>query len=101
MKQGQFRVHLRPCCNGAYTRVLLCGSVPTAIPPRTLKRLAAMLTFWSGWPVALALFVGCETASWCEAWADSLQGIPERHLEIRFVLPRRRTRFAAGEHHEF
>ena len=57
MKQGQFRVHVRPCCGGAYTRVQLCGSVPTAIPSRSLKRLAAMLAFWSGWPVALALSV--------------------------------------------
>jgi hypothetical protein len=100
MKQGQFRVRLRPCCGGAYTQVRLCGAVPTAVPARTLKRLAATLTFWSGWPVALALPVGHDSAGWCEAWSDGLQDVPERHLEIRFVLPRHRVRSGAGGHRE-
>ena len=95
MKEGQFRVRLRPCCGGAYTHVQLCGSVPTALPSQALKRMISMLAFWSGWPVALALSVGRDTAGWCDSWADALQDVPERHLELRFVLPRRRERVEA------
>ena len=55
MRQGQFQVRLRPCCGGAFTQLQLSGCVPTAIPPHLAKQLTESLTFWSGWPVLLAL----------------------------------------------
>jgi len=89
MKQGQFQVRLRPLYDGHFTRVQLCGCVPTTLMPRQLRRMAAQLTLWSGWPVRLALCADAETAAWCELWVDSLKEIPEDHLEVRFVMPRR------------
>jgi len=100
MKQGQFRVRLRPCCGGAFTQLRLSGCVPTAIPPRLAKQLTEILTFWSGWPVLLALPAVDATAGWCDLWADCLKDIPVRHLEIRFLLPRRLSRGEPGERHE-
>ena len=91
MKQGQFRACLRPVCGGTFTEVRLCGFVPTAIPARVLRRLAAALTLWSGWPVVVALSVAPDTAAWCESWVAALQDIPERHLDVRF----RRRRVSA------
>jgi len=89
MKQGQFQIRLRPLCGGAFTRVQLCGCVPTAIPPQLVRRLAKLLSFWSGWPVVLALSVESETGGWCELWTESVKDIPERHLDLRFSPARR------------
>jgi hypothetical protein len=97
MRQGQFRVRPSPCCGGAYTQVQLCGFVPTAAPPtRTLKRLAAGLALWSGWPVAVALSAAPDTADWCEAWVACLQDIPEHQLVVRLAR-RHGTRAQASE----
>ena len=88
-KRGQIRLHLSALHGGSFTRLWLCGAVPTALPPAVLGRLFAMLSFWSGWPVALALSVDEATASWCDVWSDALRDVPEHHLEIRFKSRRR------------
>ena len=100
MRQGQFQVRLRPCCGGAFTQLQLSGCVPTAIPPHLAKQLTESLTFWSGWPVLLALPAAGATAGWCDLWTDCLKDIPVHHLEIRFLLPRRLNRVEPGERHE-
>lgn len=102
MKRGQFRIRLRPYNGGAFTQVQLYGYVPTAIPARLAKRLTSLLTFWSGWPVALALCVDTATVGWCEQWADCVQDVPVHHLEVRFVpSPARHiVRGQAGDRHE-
>ena len=104
MKQGQFRVRLRPLHGGAYTQAELRGAVPTAISPQQmqlLRRMAEMITAWSGWPVGLALYVAPGAGGWCDWWADRLQSIPARHLEVRFVPPRgRRSAQTPGERDE-
>lgn len=95
MRQGQMQLQLRPVLGGAYTELRLRGTVSTALPAPVVRRLLATLSLSSGWPVALALCVEADAAGWCELWSDALSSIAERHLEIRFVLPRRR---AAGRH---
>ena len=95
MKQGQFRVFLRPLYGGRFTRVHICGCVPTAIPPRLLHRMAAQLALWSGWPVVLALSAEAEAVGWCEVWTDCVKEIPEHHLEFKFLRPCRRASLAA------
>jgi hypothetical protein len=100
MKRGQFRVRLRPLYDGHFTRVRLCGCVPTTVVPRQLQRLAAQLVLWSGWPVRLVLPAGVATAAWCELWVDSIKDIPDDHLEVRFALPRNRVRADSGGRHE-
>jgi len=88
MKNGQMKIALTPEHGGAYTRLRLSGSVPTAIPRRTALWLARGLAFWSGWPVRCVLSVDREAACWCEWWTDLLADIPERHLELRYHVIR-------------
>lgn len=91
MKHGQFRVRLRPLYGGQFTRVHICGCVPTAIPSRLLRRMAYWLALWSGLPVVLALSAEDETGGWCEVWTSCVQDIPEHLLEVKFGRPRRRA----------
>lgn len=84
MRSGQVVIRLRPFEAGSFTLWSACGSVPTAIPPAQLRRLLSGLTFWSGWPVHLALSVDAGTVGWCETWSEALAHVPERHLEVRF-----------------
>lgn len=90
MKNGQMKLQLAPEYGGSYTRLRLCGSVPTAIPRAAARRLVRGLAFWSGWPVECVLSVDMEGANWCEWWTDLLVGIPARHLEVRFRARGRR-----------
>jgi hypothetical protein len=90
MRKGQFRLHVRPLCDGAFTRLLLCGSVVTAIPPCELRKLSAQLAFWSGWPVELVLPVDVGTAAWFEWWTSAVSETPAHHLEVRFTLEKHR-----------
>ena len=82
-------MQLLPLHGGSFTEMRLRGAVPTALPSATLRRLFAVLSFWSGWPVVLVLSVDLATAGWCEIWSDALRDVHEHHLEIRFRKPRR------------
>jgi hypothetical protein len=84
MKNGQMQMGLIPEHGGAYTKVQLSGSVPTAIPQRTVTRLTKGLAFWSGWPVLCVLSVDMKAASWCEWWTEKLADIAAHHLEVRY-----------------
>jgi hypothetical protein len=86
MDTGQMKLMLSPKEGGSYTRLSLCGWLPTALPGRELRRLLSMLSFWSGWPVRVVLSVDAQTASWCEVWTDALCAVPERHLEVQFQM---------------
>lgn len=88
MKNGQMKLRLSPEHGGAYTRLRLCGFVPTGIPQRTAAALARGLAFWSGWPLLCVLSVDREAASWCEWWTDLLAGIPGDLLELRYEIVR-------------
>jgi len=91
MRQGQMRVRLQPLDGGAFTEMQLCGTVPTALPPQVMRQLVSTLSFWSGWPVVLALRAEVATAGWFEYWCDAVSGIPARHLELRVRRSRART----------
>jgi hypothetical protein len=82
----QVTLELSPREDGSYTQLSLSASLPTALPPRELRRLFAMLAFWSGWPVSVVLRVDATTAGWCEWWTDALCAVRVRDLEVRFVL---------------
>ena len=86
MSADQVTLELSPREDGSYTQLSLSASLPTALPPRELRRLFAMLAFWSGWPVSVVLRVDATTAGWCEWWTDALCAVRVRDLEVRFVL---------------
>jgi hypothetical protein len=94
MRPDQMTMRLQPVLGGAYTRMLLRGTVPTAVPRTSAARLARELAFWSGWPGSCALSADSEAARWCEWWTDLLAGISARHLELCFHLPRPERRHA-------
>ena len=83
MKNGQVVLRLEAENGGSYTRLQLCGSVPTAVPRAQAAALVQALAFWSGWPVSCVLCVDREAGGWCEWWTDRLADMPERHLELR------------------
>ena len=89
MKKDQFKLYLQPLNDGSFTRLRLCGSVVTAIPPCELKRWVRQLSNWSGSPVELVLPVDVGTVAWFELWSYAVSEIPARHLEVRFALKRR------------
>jgi len=92
MNRGQFQMQLSPLCGGSFTRLRVCGALPTALPARELARLTARLALWSGWPVQLALPVEGVTDAWFDFWTDAATRVPAHRLELRFTLtPRRRT----------
>lgn len=86
MKHGQMKVQLSPQNGGAYTRLRLCGSVPTAVPRKTAAQLVRGLSLWSGWPVECVLSVEREAACWCEWWTDLLADISVHHLKLRYCI---------------
>jgi len=43
------------------------------------------MSFWSGWPVVLALSVELETAVWSSWWLDMLADIASEDLVVRIV----------------
>lgn len=89
MQRGQFQMYLSPLDGTCFTRLRLSGVVPTAMASKDLQRLSAMLSFWSGYPVRLALPVDVATAAWFELWTAAFERVPARHLEMRFILARR------------
>ena len=98
MTPDQFVLELSPRDGGSYTRLSLSGSLPTALPVRELRRLLAMLAFWSGWPVSVVLRVDATTANWCEWWTEALCAERARDFEVRFALSDPSSR--AGGRHE-
>jgi hypothetical protein len=88
MEPDQFVLTLSPREGGAYTRLSLSGTAPTALPKAKLRGLLRMLSFWSGWPVTVALSVEADAAGWCEWWTDALCAVPEGQVEVRFELAR-------------
>ncbi len=88
MRHGQAQVVLSPLQGGSFTKVTLSAMIPTSPPPAHLRSALAGLAFWSGWPVELVLCVGAEADAWCDVWSDALSTVAERHLELRFQLPR-------------
>ena len=88
MRHSRFRMWLSPVLGGSYTRMRLCGAVPTTLPPKELRRLSAMLSQWSGYPVELVLPVAAEKATWLDLWAEAVKTTPGRHLEVRFAVQR-------------
>lgn len=91
MRRGPMTVQLEPELGGAYTRLLLRGALPTAVPRNAVARLARELAFWSGWPVSCVLYADWEATCWCEWWMDLLADISAQHLELRY-RPRRPER---------
>ncbi len=91
MKSGQMAMQLESEHGGAYTRLLLRGTLPTALPRQVAAQLAQELAFWSGWPVSCVLSVDGEAARWCQWWTDLLAGISAQHLEL-CCRPRRPER---------
>jgi hypothetical protein len=89
MADGRMRIRLTPEHGGSFTRVRLCGSLPTAVPRRGAARLVRVLAVWSGAPVECALFADAAAASWCEWWTDLLAGMSARHLRVRYRRARR------------
>jgi len=83
MRPGQMTIRLAPVQYGAYTRLRLCGTLPTALPRPVAARFAQELAFWSGWPVSCVLSADEEAAQWCEWWTDLMAGISAQHLELR------------------
>lgn len=100
MKSGQMTIHLEPVQGGAYTRLWIQGTLPTAVPRPVAAKLARELAFWSGWPVSCVLSAGteAETDRWCAWWTDLLAGICAQHLELRYRHRRpERSRARRGE----
>jgi hypothetical protein len=89
MKKNPFKLHLQPLNDGSFTRLRLCGSVVTAIPPCELRRWVRQLSSWSDSPVELVLPVDVGTVAWFELWSYAISDIPARHLQVRFTLRRR------------
>lgn len=83
MKIGQMTIQLESEHGGAYTRLLLCGTLPTALPRQAAARFAQELAFWSGWPVSCVLSADEEATRWCQWWTDLLADISAQHLELR------------------
>lgn len=86
----EFKLYLKPMEDGSLTRLRLCGSVVTALPPCELSRLVRQLSSWSDAPVELVLPVDVGTVAWFELWTYAISEIPARHLQVRFTLKRRR-----------
>lgn len=93
MKSGQMTIQLEPVQGGAYTRLRLDGTLPTAVPRLVAVRLARELAFWSGWPVSCVLSAGTAAGAdrWCGWWTGLMAGISPQHLELR-CCPRRPER---------
>jgi hypothetical protein len=90
MSQVQIEVELRPLNGGAYTELRLRGPVVSGVSPAHLRRLFSMLSFWSGWPVALALPVERVPASWVCYWQSALSAVPARHLVLHALVRKNR-----------
>lgn len=88
MKNGQFKLHLQPTHDEAFTELRLSGSVLTALPPCELRRWVRQLSSWGDAPVELVLPVDVGSVAWFELWADAFSKVPARHLEARFALER-------------
>lgn len=86
MRSGQVVIRLQPFEAGSFTLWSAHGSVPTAVPPAQLRRLLSGLSFWSGWPVHLALPVDADTVGWCQCWSEALAHVPARHLEVCYTI---------------
>ncbi len=82
MRPGQMTIRLEPVHGGVYTRLRLCGTLPTALPRPIAARFLRELAFWSGWPVSCALSADEEAAFWCDWWTDLTADISVQHLEL-------------------
>ncbi len=91
---------LRPLFDGAYTQISLRGPVATVPQPREMRRLMSLLWLWHGRPVDVVLYAdGTNSgACWLEIWEDVLGRVPDRHLDIRYLLLR--NTLAQGASHE-
>lgn len=96
MRNGQIRARLFPQCGGSFTRLVLCGALPTALPKWELRRLIERLSLFSGYPIECVLSVDKEAASWCEWWSELLVGMPERQIELVY----RQVRGMRGDNRE-
>ena len=83
MAGNRIHLQLHPLHGGSFTRLSLSGPIATALPARDLKRLLAVLAFWSGTAVAVALDADAPV-SWLEYWSDALTQVPERHFAVHF-----------------
>jgi hypothetical protein len=90
MKQAPFKLRVDPLGDGSFTRLRLCGSVVTPLPPTEIRRLTRMLFGWTGDPVEIVLPVDKVSVGWFEWWSYAIADIPARHLRIRFDLKRER-----------
>ena len=97
MKHDAFKLHLKPIDDGSFTRLRLCGSVVTALPPCELRRLVRQLWNWTGEPVELVLPVDAGSVAWFELWTYAISEIPAHHLQVRFTLKRRRQPHGGGD----
>lgn len=88
MKNGQFKLHLRPTHGGRFTRMRLSGSVVSALPPCELRRWFRQLSSWGDAPVELVLPADVSSVEWFELWSYAVSEVPARHLQVRFVLKR-------------
>lgn len=81
-------LELRPLHQGACTQITLRGSVLPPPASRALRRLLAVLAFWSGRPVHVVLSVAGTEADtcWAELWDDVMRDVPAHHAKIRFEV---------------
>jgi len=84
MDDGRMRIWLSPLDSGSYTRLRLCGSLPTAGAWRKAASPARGLALRSGTPVDCALCADGAAACWCEWWTGLLADMSGRHLEVRY-----------------
>ena len=81
-KPDRMTLELCPLYGSSYTQLTLSGPVPSA--PQKMRRLLAMFSLWSGYPVDVVLFVDEQSAGWCDLWIDALGSVPAHQLEVRF-----------------
>lgn len=86
MPEDQFTLKLSPAIEGGRSRMAVSGALPTALSARELRRLLAMLAYWSGQKVLVVLSVGAGAAGWCECWTDALLDSRPEDFEVRFEV---------------
>jgi len=81
------KLQLQPGKAEGKTCLSLTCTVPDSLPAPVLYQLLALLAFWSGQRLDVALDAA-GPAWWLEVWADALVAVPERHIRVRFDLSR-------------
>lgn len=91
LRPRPIKIRLSPLCDGHYTRLRLCASLPTPMPTGALLRLCNLLSIFSGERVQFVLSAGIQDGPWCDSWVASIAYLPTRHAQLRFERPRRRV----------